>query len=96
MITELTFDKFEQIELNVAKILAKGEAYRQAHRAKALLRTSSHLNAELELNKVHHTICEEACSALHTHMSAYLVMIMIHSILFRQHPQGLPKTWQGV
>lgn len=51
---------------------AKDEAYRQAHRAEALLRISSHLNAELELNKVYNTICEEACRALHTKMSAYL------------------------
>ncbi len=51
---------------------AEDEARRQAQRANALLRVASHLNAELELDKLKSIICEEACSALHMQMSVYL------------------------
>ena len=51
---------------------AEDEAHSQAQRAEAMLRISSHLNTELELDKVKSIICEEACSALHMQMSAYL------------------------
>ena len=51
---------------------AEDEARYQAQRTEALLRISSHLNAELELDTVRSIICEEACSALHMQMSAYL------------------------
>jgi len=37
-----------------------------------MLRIATHLNAELELDKVKSIICEEACSALRVQMSAYL------------------------
>lgn len=52
--------------------LAEGEARHQAQRANAMLRIASHLNAELELDKVKSIICEEACSILQVQMSAYL------------------------
>lgn len=51
---------------------AEVEAHRQAQRTKALLQISSHLNAELDIDKVKNIICEEACNALHMQMSAYL------------------------
>ncbi len=52
--------------------LAEEESQRQARRTEALLKVSSRLNSELELEKVREAICEEACSALHVNLSAYL------------------------
>jgi PAS domain S-box-containing protein len=70
---------------------AEDEAHRQAQRAKALLRIASHLNAELELDKVKSIICEEACSTLHMQMSAYLRYDSNTQLFHLAASSGLPK-----
>jgi len=42
-----------------------------SRRTGVLLKVASRLNAELDLEKVHAVICEEACNALNVKMSAY-------------------------
>lgn len=50
---------------------AQSEALTQAQRTEALLRLTSKFNAELELDKVRQTICDEACETFHAKMSVY-------------------------
>lgn len=50
---------------------AQSEAIIQAQRTEALLRMTSNFNAELELDKVRQTICDEACETFHAKMSIY-------------------------
>lgn len=70
---------------------AEDEARRQAQRAKALLQVAAHLNAELELDKVRRTICEEACGALHMQMSAYLSYDSTTRFFHLTASSGLPE-----
>lgn len=51
---------------------SEDETRHQAQRAKALLQIASHLNTELQLDKVKSIICAEACNALQMQMSVYL------------------------
>lgn len=50
---------------------AQSEALVHAQRTEALLRMTSNFNAELELDKVRQTICDEACETFHAKMAAY-------------------------
>lgn len=54
------------------KKIAQNEAYRHSQRTEALLRITSLLNSELQIDKVYHTICYEACTSLRAKLSAYL------------------------
>jgi putative nucleotidyltransferase with HDIG domain len=51
---------------------AEKEALRHGRIANALLKVAYHLNSELELEKVHRSICEETRTALNMQMSVYL------------------------
>ena len=56
-----------------------------------LLRIASHLNTELELDKVESIICEETCSALQMQMSAYLSYNSNTQLFHLAASSGLPE-----
>jgi PAS domain S-box-containing protein/putative nucleotidyltransferase with HDIG domain len=70
---------------------AEEEARYQSHRSEVLLRIASHMNAELELDKVKSIICEEACSALHMQKSGYLRYDSITRLFHLSASSGLPE-----
>jgi PAS domain S-box-containing protein len=70
---------------------AEIESLRQAYRAEALLKVSSRLNAELELDRVRNAICEETCSALHTQMAAFLSYDSNTRLFHLTNSSGLPE-----
>ncbi len=73
---------------------AEEETRRQAARAEALARTASRLNAQLDLETVLRTVCQEAATTLNAPAAAITLVDAARQVIYTAGDYGLPPEYR--